>query len=200
MKRFFLATSLPLAVFLSACSPQAYQVNPNPNAVSESGGVPESQQEGYMRIIGDLRWDKLTSPKDWQVRFPGCFNNDLDRKYNALYPIGLGSSVGPIDYFKSPNPKCEFVVGGLRFLIIRVVFEKDPSGSRPLRLQFLGLYMPRDDQERAFSAAIKQKYSQTDSGICSKYTCISGGPRVYFNPTPYVTSVLDAVKVDPSKF
>lgn len=188
---------------LAACTPQSYQVNPQPDASSDSNQVPESQSKDYMRIIGDLRWDKLTSPKDWESRFPGCLD---EQKRPALQtgdgsPYLLATGRDANGYSQSPNPKCGFAVGGLQFSLYEVSLEKDPTGKRSFRTQRVGFLKQREDQSRAFKAAIAEKYSSTDDGICSKYTCITESYYVFdFSPTPYTTSILDSVKVDPSAF
>lgn len=202
-KQFPLALFTPLAVALTACSPQSYQVNQNPNTHKASGSIPESKQDGYMRIIGNIRWDRYSSPEAWQARFPGCFS-DLSKennRFSSLYPIGMSRKTAPIDYLNSLNQKCSFVVGGLHFSVFTVHFEKDPSTARPLRLASLSLHMPREDEERAFYSAIKEKYPiSTGSGNCSKYTCFFRSSQVSISPTPYTTSILDAVMVDSSQF
>jgi hypothetical protein len=190
MRKVILLAPLMLAS-LSACTPQSYQVNPQPDASSESKQVPESQSKDYMRIIGDLRWDKLTSPKDWESQFPGCLESKQGYS-SSLFANGSGST-GTDPY----NPKCGFLVGGLQFSLVQVNTEKDPTGKRPFRTEVVALEMPREDQRRAFQAVFAEKYSATDQGTCSKYTCLRG---LNFYPTPYTTSILDSVKVDPSAF
>jgi hypothetical protein len=81
------------------------------------------------------------------------------------------------DYEQSPNPKCGFTAGGLQFSLYEVSLEKDPTGKRSFRTQRVGFLMPRQDQLRAFEAAIKEKYTATDSGVCSKYTCFGSSRR-----------------------
>ncbi len=152
-----------------------------------------------MRIIGDLRWDKYFSKRDWETRFPGCLENPHSFSSTTLEPIGkyVRSQGFNFDYDKSPNPKCSFSVGGLDFSLYRVELVPDPTGKRKYRTAYIVLLMTREDQKRAFDSVISNKYATTDSGHCSKYTCISS---LIFSPTPYTTSILDSVKVDPSAF
>jgi len=206
-----------MLIFLAACSPQAYQVNPQPDVSTKPNEIPESQQEGYMRIIGDLRWDKLTSQKEWETRFPGCLKvgrNDDDGQ--NLIPTGGYIENGRHDeYRKSPNPRCAFTVGGVKFYLEYVGMAKDETGKRITRTGKIYYFIPRDDQQRAFEAAMKEKYTETieqkdgsfgadsyeERTICSKYSCFKNdlNEKAIFQ-TPYTTSILDNVKVDPSAF
>jgi len=77
------------AVLLGACSPAAYHVN----SPASPQNLPESEREGYMRILGDLRWDQLTSKEEWVKRFPDCltdlqndfeFNTDVGNAYTVV--------------------------------------------------------------------------------------------------------------------
>ena len=203
-------TLLLLVVFLlSACSPEAYQVNPTPNVAEKPNEVPESQQDGYMRIIADLRWDKMTSQKDWETRFPGCL---VQKSYGEGLRIPQGIWVAndvELNFFASEedldimrftsNRKCGFSVGGLQFYLQGVSLQKDPTGRRQYRTEAVLVYLPREDQRRAFDALIREKYSDTlGRSVCSKYSCIFPNHRIV--PTPYSTSILDGVKVDHSAF
>jgi len=222
-KLLFLSTFL--LIFLAACSPQSYQVNPQPDVSTKPNEIPESQQEDYMRIIGDLRWDKLTSQKDWETRFPGCLtqqyydgNNEETKRFVSLnlYPIGTRSANEKNyreDYYESPNPKCAFIVGGIQFYLNEVRLHEDSTGKRPARIEYILYLIPRPDQNRAFEAAMKEKYTETierksysvgsnygeydDFTVCSKYSCFH---NYQIKPTDYTTSILDSVKVDPSAF
>ena len=217
MRKTLLLSPLIL-IFLAACSPQAYQVNPQPDVSTKPNEIPESQQEDYMRIIGDLRWDKLTSQKDWEKRFPGCLTQAeyFSARGGNIYPEDLvaigsfGSKNFRENYDKSPNPKCDFSMGGIQFSLLKVLLEKDSTGKRSTRTKYVHYLIPRGDQERAFNAAIQGKYTNTielknpygsDSatGNCSKYSCFIN-PYHQIRPTPYTTSILDSVKVDPSAF
>ena len=206
MRKTILLAPLMMAS-LAACTPQSYQVNPQPDASSDSNQVPESQSKDYMRIIGDLRWDKLTSPEDWKTRFPGCLVQKTGSYTSSDHPILYPNDYDHIknanemnDYDQYPNPKCGLSIGGLSFYVRRVDLEKDPTGQRPFRTSYINLQMPREDQYRAFKSVMAGKYSSTDSGRCSKYTCFVFNLGVAIGPTPYTTSILDSVKVDPSAF
>ena len=194
-----------MLIFLAACSPQSsYTLNPQPDISTKPNEIPESQKENYMRIIGDLRWDKLTSIKDWKTRFPGCFPQAKEQE-------GTVMAIGTKDFYSfrtgeelykwrfSTNPKCMFSVGGLQFSIQGILLEKDPTGRRPFRSTMLLISLPREDQERTFDATIKGKYSGTmGNAVCSKYSCFY--PNHTIVPTPHATSLLDSVKVDSSAF
>ena len=71
MKRISLPV-LITSMLLASCSPSEYQVN-SPSLQEEAQSIPESEQAGYMRILGDLRWDKLTS----NVQYQGKFNQEI---------------------------------------------------------------------------------------------------------------------------
>ena len=109
VKRVSVVAMALLAYALAACSPQAYQVNPNPDVAKKGEQVPESQQEGYMRIIGDLRWDELPNKEAWQKRFPGCFNDG--GKGQGLYSKFTDGNYRPTGNMPSA---CQIEVGGFR--------------------------------------------------------------------------------------
>ena len=73
MKAIIYVAALSVAASLTACLRLPDQVNldrrPRSNEQAKSSN---SQESGYMRIMGDLRWDKLTSLDEWAVRFPEC--------------------------------------------------------------------------------------------------------------------------------
>ncbi len=93
------------SILLASCSPSQYKVNPSQDLEGETEivkeipqrgrteivkeipqrgrteivkEIPESQKDGYMRIVGDLRWDQLTSKEEWMTKFPDC-----------LYPVKI---------------------------------------------------------------------------------------------------------------
>lgn len=78
------AIFLILIALLSACVSQPYQVNSETtqgNSTSEKAA--ESKEESYMRIIGDLRWDKLTSLGEWEAKLPECASRLTDEFIQA---------------------------------------------------------------------------------------------------------------------
>lgn len=84
MSPFKPAIVLILSTLLSACASQPYQVNPE---TSQGNSTPEkaveSEEENYMRIIGDLRWDKLTSLDEWEAKLPECASRLTDEFIQA---------------------------------------------------------------------------------------------------------------------
>ena len=78
MKRISLPV-LITSMLLASCSPSEYQVN-SPSLQEEAQSIPESEQAGYMRILGDLRWDKLTSKEEWMAIFPECLTDEFLRR------------------------------------------------------------------------------------------------------------------------
>lgn len=200
MKKSILS-SLPLVLLLIGCgSPQDYAVNPNPEEQRDGGSVPESQQEDYMRIVGDLRWDKLTTLQDWMKRFPGCLKPSKQYK-----DVASG-----IDYYSGKRvfPDCKGIsIGEIKLIPTQASITKStrtPSGTMTRNVIFT---IQDDAQERAFMAALKEKYEEnqefvsigeysgTSTKYCSKYTCWNGTSAY---PTPYTISILDNVKVDES--
>lgn len=202
---------LVLAVLLGACSPAQYKVNPpNPEddpaeeddlalndpvleeMVSQSE-IPEAQREGYMRIVGDLRWDQLTSPSEWMNRFKCLYEKQ------RLVPKDK-ERVG-----------CVEDVGGIGMGPVSVDFG-ETSGTASGRITTKVVFViPEVADYRAFIALIKQKYDLAtnkdfDRFYCSRYTCwklnyyLSGRKGVGATPTPYTVSILDNKKVDTSMF
>lgn len=202
-------------MFLAACSPAEYQVNPpsveeQSTAIAEATGVDqstehdqstqhdqqrtvtESAQKGYMRILGDLRWDKLRSPSDWETKFPGCLKPESKSYYLAHNARNTKSSTAP---------ECLFSAGGIKLELDRVEFSNTPTAfDRDIYTKKIGLFVPSEKQGRAFGAAFTKKYNTTLNGdVCSKYTCINDPGRYNFvEPTPYTISILDQVKIDTS--
>ena len=175
---------------LGACSnPTAYQVNPKPDQTEENQEVPESQQEGYMRIIGDLRWDKFVSQSDWVREFPNCLQSEF------TYVVSI-----------KDNKNCTpFTVGGINLYVNFVDLEKN-SGTKSGWMTSDVIFRIDDvSQSRAFEAAIKEKYEinvdeseKTNVPVyCSKYTCWNGSKAT---PTAYTISLLDKVAVNSSEF
>ena len=342
MRKYLLTLIALLGVV--GCTPKPYAVNPEPDERGALETVPESEREGYMRIIGDWRWDQLQEAKDWAEIFPSCSYkypleankwtekyltylaelvehnkskesleavesyhrcigciDDYKEKYernmkstnleiakftetsarirNDIYIgsldagrllsatfsrnfwyggwSGMGSRFGPLgpgsggtgyrhwhngDYYSerhsglswrkmnlefvqkafkefyeaksirvvpiSGESDCKFSLGGIELVLSYVDFHDEPNKAKinKTRLSLVSLEIMSPDQNRAFWAAIKDKYSESyDSSHgekwCSDYSCFSRyNEYVNITFTPYVTSILDAVKVDSSYF
>ncbi len=161
------------AVLLSACSPAA-------------------QQEGFMRILGDLRWDKLTSAEEWMNRFPECLT-DKRLSDNTLF-----------DHALYKEHKCHhFNVGGISIFPSAVYFDQNKSTSSKTMTRWVTFSFIDDSQSRAFKSAIARKYQLATPQYCSRYTCYELGTiheasSIHAKPTPYTVSILDNVKVDDS--
>lgn len=202
MRNFFLPF-LFLAILLGACSPAQYKVNPpdpkddpaeeddlaldDPVLEEEVSEIPEAQREGYMRIVGDLRWDQLTSPSEWTNRIP-CL---AQGKY----------------FFQAEDPsKCLENIGGIEMVPYRVRFGMSSGTASGQMAKAVYFKFASDADKRSFFAVIKQKYDLAtnkdfDELYCSKYTCWELSE--YFlnaTPTPYTVSILDNKKVDTSEF
>lgn len=209
VRSFAVMKLLAVAVFLSACTPQASQVNSNPIVASGGRTVPESQQVGYMRIIGDLRWDKLRREADWAKMFPKCWHNKS--YFNNTMAFGA-----PRDMFSFGDPQiskirigecdCGFALGGLFFVIRSVSTDKNQISGKE-STSGVALVIPDPASRRAFKASIIQKYNlaaeSASPKYCSKYTCFEFNDGIVFDnvtPTPYTISILDAIRVDAARF
>jgi len=198
-------------VLLGACSnPTAYQVNPKPDEPTEQQEVPESQQEGYMRIIGDLRWDKYLSATDWVRDFPKCVVN----KYK---PESSEHWIPALDYTNTTNC-APLQIGGINLYVDGVVLGKNSGTKSGWMTSTVNFRIDDISQSRAFSEAIKQKYdinideterihklkgqpANQSPVYCSKYTCWDlGTSDQRATPTLYTISILDKVKVNSSEF
>ena len=197
---------LPVAIFAilflaGACSTESdYQVNPSPNIADEGSVVPEVQQNGYMRIIGNLRWDRLRTPDDWKRRFPGCFE---------VKPLSMDTFLvdkADWEFTRKVNLRineCRFDAGGIQFYMKGLQLSDDvyPGISRIAKVRMV---IDRGDQKRAFIALIKSKYQpmaiDNATRYCSRWTCFSleGDPEML--PSEYALSILDRVNVDSSQF
>ena len=224
---YFKKVIAPLVItstLLGACSnPTAYQVNPKPDQTEENQEVPESQQEGYMRIIGDLRWDNISSPKDLEKAFPGCLReslysdtSDIFVKTNYIYrAYNTNTRQGDSSHLSNIS-ECRKEVGGITFSLYGADFEPDASSGRKQRLSKIVLYISREDHSRALDAILKSRFNdQADykdgrrsERYCSPYTCWSRPFKWYYDssktfeltPTSKTTSILDNVSVNPNAF
>ena len=171
MVRSFLPVSVT-AILLAACSPAAYKVNSPSVAVEDSTSarpeivkeIPESQRDGYMRIVGDLRWDQFTSYRQWIKRFPRCLRVLYDNTH--LW-----------NEFKSEEGRwlfrycTDFLVGGIPLSPTRVIFGSNSGTDSKTMTTSVSFHFFDDSQSRAVKAALAQKYNYTTDGHCSKYTC-----------------------------
>lgn len=199
------------ALLLGACSPAQYKVNPpSPEKVEES--VPESQQAGYMRILGDLRWDQLTSKQEWIKRFPECltdkswgyriYQKDKYKTYESFLTNDFPTNYGKTNASERMYCK-DFVVGGIPLSPGEVYFGENTGTESKTMATKVRFVFFEDSKSRAFKSAIAQKYAFTTSGYCSKFTCwdlgdVDEAGIITAKPTPYAVSILDNVKVDKS--
>ena len=170
-KKFFLGLAFSL---LSACSSFAlYDFNP------------ESKEHDYMRILGDLRWDELTTKEQWMERFQGCLTL-YDSLTHRLY--------------REDNSKCaHFYAFNIPIKINSVYFSTSGFSSQPttnfIRMEFLN-----KSQGRLFEIEIDRRFDFSIDGYCSRYTCwgVNTGREVDASPTPHALSLLDKVSIDIS--
>jgi len=223
MHKSLLSVSIA-ALLISACSPAEYQVNP---PVAKE--IPESEQEGYMRIIGDLRWDQLTSKEEWIEIFPECLTDVIlqrmpsgNNNWHSRRFI-FGKSISHIDNRFTPpidkngrvvgertqnwNKKCkDFLVGGIPLTPEEVHFGSNSGTTSKTMTTQVEFSFFDNSQSRAVKATIAEKYTSTTDGYCSKYTCwdlgddIDTAGDIEATPTPYTVSLLDQVKIDASDF
>jgi hypothetical protein len=158
---------------------------------------PAEPEEGFMRIIGDLRWDNLTTAQDWVAVFHGCLKLPDPRSY-------FGQPANSASEQKPRHSNCKGIDIGEVTLYPVVVStatnNRTPSGSMTTNVKFKVMDVT---QKRAFKTAIENAYmpSLTEEGkYCSSYTCWS---EVYDGfwaaPTARAISILDNVQIDPSK-
>lgn len=218
------------AILFAACSPAAYKVNPPPVAIPEGTPsttwrdeldetvveenpeivteIPESQKDGYMRIVGDLRWDQLTSMKEWMNRFPECLSDQGVSWNNELYKTSSLTNSFPkpqrTPRYESEDRKCKnFSPASIPINIQQVSFSDNSGTDSGTMTKIISFSFFDDSQSRAFKAALAQKYKYTTDGYCSKYTCWNlhdvdeSGP-ISASPTPYTVSLLDQVRVNTS--
>lgn len=170
--------------------------------------IPESQKVGYMRIVGDLRWDQLTSKQEWISRFPECLTDQeyvrgrvemFSRSYlDNSFPLQKPGAI------EITTQKCsDFSPGSIPVNIWMVEFSANSGTESKTMTSRVYFSFFDDSQSRAFKAALSQKYNYTSDGYCSTYTCWhlgdvdkSGGIRA--TPTPYTVSLLDQVQLNTS--
>ena len=218
------------AILLASCSPAAYKVNPPPVAVEESTPVtsaegtssttwrdelkkpvveeepeivkeiPESQKDGYMRIVGDLRWDQLTSSAEWLNKLPQCLKKNI-------YPDGSYMVVGQREdggkTWRSTKRCNNLNPGGIPVAIIHLGLAKNSGTDSKTMTSYVHFMFFDDSQSRAFKAALAQKYNFTTDGYCSQYTCwdlnnVDESGSIEATPTPYTVSLLDQVQLNTS--
>ncbi|QNI89927.1 hypothetical protein SynROS8604_03319 [Synechococcus sp. ROS8604] len=157
-----------------------------------------------MRIVGDLRWDELTSIPEWRERF-SCLGNGINYSNPEPFVSGEVKRLSDID--------CNYTVGGIKMNPDSVQFRENarsPSGYMASSVDFA---IPDPSQRRAFLEAIREKYEMiegdtvyhvsppyTYTKYCSKYTCWSFLAGIWAKPTPYTISILDNVRTNSSEF
>jgi hypothetical protein len=156
-----------------------------------------------MRIVGDLRWDQLTSKEEWIKRFPGCLNEGGTTWGGIFLYYDTHDTSGAEKTCKG------YVVGGIYIVPADILMERNPgTASKWMTTETKFRFFGNKAHTRAFKAAIAGKYALTRDGYCSKYTCwdleVRGkrGPReeewVSASPTPYTISLLDRVRINTS--
>ena len=142
-----------------------------------------------MRIIGDLRWDQLTSGEDWIMRFPECLyaynrtsSNYIDRVDNLLrrkeYLTTNGwqseSNLEFYDYeytdvrrsttssYGAEKIICEnFKPASVPMQITDVWFEPNAGTQSGTMATYVEIKFFHPSQSRAIKAALSQKYKLT---------------------------------------
>jgi hypothetical protein len=160
----------------------------------------QEERDTYMRIVGDLRWDELTTHDEWRAKLPGCFNDVSKEPQNLNSNKGRGCA----------KP---FIVGGIQLVPHRVETIKN-SGSRSGYISSRAVFGFRDSADlNAFRAIIIQKYPESadEPAYCSSYTCWSFGywwsaesetPAIaaFGEATQYTKSILSYEKLDSTQF
>ena len=151
-----------------------------------------------MRIVGDLRWDQLTSPEEWVNRFSGC-DVELILQRRVYFQ---GCAEGFFD------------AGEVSLYPVEVRFSENTGTESKTMTETVKFIFYDDSSGRAFKSAIAQKYLQIEydggpytaptSQYCSNFTCwhwfddAHRYTRIYATPSQYTVSILDNVKVDKS--
>ena len=182
------------SLFATACStPEEYRINASNQDGSivrrdkENTEVPESQKDGYMRIISDLRWDQLTSAEEWIARFPKClfegydkgstdFLDKVSNRYFAkeyLTKDGwkhesevMGYEFTKIrrndNYWKGEDRFCEdFAPASIPMTITEVDFDRNSGTQSGTMATEVTIEFSDQSQSRAIKAALSQKYKLT---------------------------------------
>ena len=173
MQKIVALATMALTIAVAACSPQSNQ-GVSPNVAKESEQIPESQQEGYMRFIGDLKWTSFKTPQDLLVQFPKCSKVYPSSTSFYFYDIMSSSE-------KVRRESCgRFSASGIDFYLGGISF------SDSLIPQEGFIFIPDTIKMQKFYDAITTKYGYNEeewvgglgnafSGInaisCSKYTC-----------------------------
>lgn len=149
----------------------------------------EEEEDGYMRIVGELRWDKLTSIDSWQAKFPGCL---------------VQPSLDPGMPKAKSDSKCNLVeIGGMTAGPDAVRFANNARTQSGSMTAFVAFELADMAALRAFRQAIEGKYPQSPNGSnCSPFTCwsfSSTDPVAYARPTSHAISLMDGIEVDSSK-
>lgn len=202
MQKIVTLATMALTIAVAACSPQSNQ-GVGPDAVKESKEIAESQQEGYMRIIGDLRWDQMKSIDDWRRMFPDCLVPD---SYTPQFYVLRDKDKEDI------SVDCLASIGGIHFYLVQLHIENDPMAEKGTRVKSVTFNIPRKDQNRAFLSLVDNKYPKVSLEDfnnllrpCSKYTCFLETDMpltdsILLLPTPHATAILDNVNINSSSF
>ena len=178
--------------------------------------IPESQKVGYMRIVGDLRWDQLTSKEEWKSRFPECLTDYRPSYENGSNQIATTNSLDNFFVVENPNTgaysgkyttehrTCDnFSPASIPVNITKVYISPNSGTESKTMTSSVNFSFFDDSQSRAFKASLSQKYNYTSDGYCSTYTCwnlddvdVSGD--ISASPTPYTVSLLDQVQLNTS--
>jgi len=134
-----------------------------------------------MKIIGDLRWDKLTTYSEWNNRFRGC----LDGSPSKIYPSGsLFYSEGAKAYlpYIQGSGECRLDIGGVTFYIKEIRIDPQRySSSGELILKHTSeviLTVPNRYQLNAFKEFVREKHDSDYTKIDIRYDNF-----VYISPT-----------------
>jgi hypothetical protein len=175
-----------------------------------------------MRIVGDLRWDQLTSKEEWMKRFPECLTDQYATTYKAYagdpdirtvdtlhneFPI-IPRPTKKVDGWAPEvniNKLCKnFKPGGIPINVYSVTFGSNSGTSSKTMTTQARFSFFDNSQSRAFKAALAKRYTYSTDSYCSKYTCwdlgddIDKAGSITATPTPYTVSLLDQVKIDTS--
>lgn len=203
--------ALSISLLACACTNRGSTVMPSRPTNDISGNFsaqPESQQLSYLKIIGDLRWDKYRTIADWKRGFPRC-RFDAAHSFDGLIGDANGPRYRPFETGwgshteqerQEIRSKCaiNFANAGLFFRIIDL--RDTDIGESPVTTGLLLGMTP--SRRSSLQSALKAKYGESYLGgnpiYCSRYSCFKFyGDNLYIKPTNTTLQILDRPLIVP---
>lgn len=163
----------------------------------------QCSSDGYMKIIGDLCWDKFLYRSSWNKRFPGC---DFTYKYGTVKKNG-------------EMYNCYSFIQGKEVTIDSVKFKYSTASPSGLIVEEIEIDFSDNSYERSLVDYIKSNFDYNfdrtisnpisnvnNSYYCSLYTCYeilewnSGDSLGSIEPSDYTLSIFDRQRINPGTF